>query len=147
MSVINFVCTVIVNLLAQLHKVHVEVPRVPTWKCGTYHRLPGTLYTECVVCNTDSTLGLRLAGPQANGGGARTVVTTCTCGGTPPGTRFFISTLEPSQQQREALCLHPQDNTYTNKNSHTTSTPFSHPYICAYICMLGKLSGFSVVFT
>lgn len=62
MSVINFVCTVIVNLLAQLHKVHVEVPRVPTWKCGTCHRLPGTLYTECVVCNTDSTLGLRLAG-------------------------------------------------------------------------------------
>lgn len=66
MSVINFVCTVIVNLLAQLHQVHVEVPRVPTWKCGTCHCLPGTLYTECVVCNTDSTQGLRLSGPQAN---------------------------------------------------------------------------------
>ena len=65
MWVINFVCSVIVTMLAQLHKVHVEVPRVP-WKCGHCQIKNVPLQTKCVVCNTDSALGLRLAGPQAN---------------------------------------------------------------------------------
>ena len=65
MSVINFVCSVIVTMLAQLHQVHVEVPRVP-WKCGHCQIKNVPLQTKCVVCNTDSALGLRLAGPQAN---------------------------------------------------------------------------------